>query len=163
MKAYSIKKQHTMTQTSDCDASMHLNIDMTHMRDVDTDMHIAIHDAGIGLVRRYAIKTASKLPARSVMTETATTTTGATAPASLKRATPARPQTAHYPSAGPCAGTGMHIFVYRSNLVVGFLAGVCACARAMMESMRLRTALLPQKECESEREKLKNGRRRESE
>ena len=43
-----------MTQTSDCDASMHLNIDMTHMRDVDTDMHIAIHDAGIGLVRRHA-------------------------------------------------------------------------------------------------------------
>ena len=50
---------------------------------------------------------ASKLPARSVMTTTATTTTGATAPASLKRATPARPQTAHYPSAGPCAGTGI--------------------------------------------------------
>jgi hypothetical protein len=54
MKVYSIKKQHTMTQTSDCDASRHLNIDMTHMRDVDTDMHIAIHDAGIGLVRRHA-------------------------------------------------------------------------------------------------------------
>ena len=54
MKAYSIKKQHTKTQMSDCDASMHLNIDMTHMRDVDTDMHIQIHDAGIGLVRRHA-------------------------------------------------------------------------------------------------------------
>ena len=54
MKAYSIKKLHTKTQMSDCDASMHLNIDMTHMRDVDTDMHIAIHDAGIGLVRRHA-------------------------------------------------------------------------------------------------------------
>ena len=55
MKVYSIKKQHTMTQTSDCDASMHLNIDMKHMRDVDTDMHIPIHDAGIGLVRRHAM------------------------------------------------------------------------------------------------------------
>ena len=54
MKAYSIKKQHTKTQMSDCDASMHLNIDMKHMRDVDTDMHIAIHDTGIGLVRRHA-------------------------------------------------------------------------------------------------------------
>ena len=51
---------------------------------------------------------ASTLPARSVMTTTATTTTVATAPASLTRATPARPQTAHYPSAGPCAGTGAY-------------------------------------------------------
>ena len=54
MKAYSIKKQHTKTQMSDCDASMHLNIDMKHMRDVDTDMHIPTHDTGIGLVRRHA-------------------------------------------------------------------------------------------------------------
>ena len=54
MKAYSINKQHTMTQTSDCDASMHMNIDMKHMRDVDTNMHIAIHDAGIDVHRGHA-------------------------------------------------------------------------------------------------------------
>ena len=54
MKAYSIQKQHMMTHTKECDASMHMNLEMKHIRDVDTDMHIPIHDAGIGLVRRHA-------------------------------------------------------------------------------------------------------------
>ena len=66
---------------------------------------------------RLSAAMASKLPARSVMTTTATTTTGATAPASLKRATPVRPQTAHYPSAGPCAGTGIRLVMRNATKV----------------------------------------------
>ena len=71
-------------------------------------------------IARLSAAMASKLPARSVMTTTTTTTTGATAPASLKRATPARLQTAHYPSAGPCAGTGMFVCNVRSVLLFVF-------------------------------------------
>jgi hypothetical protein len=78
------------------------------------------------------------------MTTTATTTTVATAPASLKRATPARlihpaffglGQTAHYPSAGPCAGTGVYVFKY-SLLCLRVCLFTCmhACVHACMHT-----------------------------
>ena len=84
---------------------------------------------------RQSVATASKLPASSVTTTIATTTTVATAPALLKRATRARPQTAHYLTATQCAGTGVYVFKY-SLLCLRVCLFTCmhACVHACMHT-----------------------------